>query len=1535
MKAGPKFWGSRAWTRLAVGILALWTAAWGQAQPAPAPAPSPRGTFQPVDLSKFCTTSFANLPVGDVWESVPTGKQVLDGMLFQIDGRLEVTGMTAAREGDFAPTRLEGIPVGRKASRLVLLHGAIGSEDDGVPLAKLVLHYADGRTRDLRIAYGAHVRNCLGNRKETRTDLADRDSRVVWAFRNDNVRSDFQLRLFQTAWANPRPDEVIQSFDVVSFFSRATPVLVALTLAEDPVGPEPAADLRRTERKAHDWSDAAYRRQFVVQAFEASNGAPLTNALAYLTLQDDKSSFYFGAGQADASGRIALDYPPQQTVGCSLLVRAPNRMPVILTQSRTNRPGDFADEFQVKLQPGARIGGVVKTSEGKPVADAEILVAKVIRESSRRYLQIDYDTALTDAAGRWSSTAVPPEFEEFQFEVTHPLFRPVRYLQAGGTNASAGAVVPGLTRPAPPATIPVAPTESRVLREVLWEDPLRTFVDTALIPAAAVPAMRTGGLVRAAPLTNRPPADYPALINVDFGDGTNSSKVGRAATGRTTNDFWNLYSRDERPGKWRTSGTVTNLLYADRAWSGVSLTVSNAPGAWGNGAADPMYNGYLYPLDSGRITVKVENLPPGLYDLYVYGHEASSNRTCAYDLVVGTGSHGSKTNGVGPGWNSTNWQEGVQYVVFRDVQVFGPEDALSVVARPPHRSTLAVIAGLQVHFLSNDPGPRKTLPPIQELVQTETTELLTVERVEGEVRSETVTRRTVARPPRSATAPPPLSKQALLAGNAEMVLEPVLRVMGVVADAQGKPVPQAQVFFFDNPESRESRGSYKADDQGRFTFMVAEPTVGALAVLAKGYMPKYWVTALEGDASPLTIALRRGEPAKGRVRSPDGQPVTNAMVRVESWHNNPLLRWQTRTDSEGRFTWENAPEDPVRMYFTASNYNSTTYSTTLNRSSESLFTLSRPFVAIGRVVDAETKKPIDEFVVVQGYRYNQSFEAIRWLRYNVNRGRGGEFTLRLNDYGSATNWVLIEAKGYLPVLSAPFARGGAIQNYYEMKRGRGLQGVVQRAGGEPVPNCTVVLSEPGESPSMDRDAQLRYGSSRGDSVRTDSQGRFEFAPKLDARRLFAAHDAGYAEASPDEVRKTGKVTLVPWGRVTGSFRIGQNGWAGQPIVVQSAYNRYGGEEATPRLSLWLRATTDANGDFVIERVPPGDRRVSWEIRLREGNESVTAHSHGLPILLKPGDTASVTLGGPGRAVIGRIATMGADPASLDWRRDAHSLNLRVPFTMDIPGPDMSNAKTDEERQRAWADHRQRQREFWDSEQGKAIDRQFRTYTLQFQTNGAFRLDSVPPGTYDLSIYLNEREEYPGGGWSSRQIGSLSKEVIVPPASPGRPDEPLDLGAIQMAVRRTLRLGDLAPSFETKTLDGKTIKLENFRGTNVLLYFHATWAGGNRFDTDAIKSLLGTYGTNGTLVVLGLSVDHTQKDLEDFAKTNQVKWTQCYLGRWADTQVPALFGVEGVPNALFIDAEGKVRYRNLRGSSIRTMVQSALGSRTRAAVRLQE
>src|SRR5438034_11255763 len=80
------------------------------------------------------------------------------------------------------------------------------------------------------------------------------------------------------------------------------------------------------------------------------------------------------------------------------------------------------------------------------------------------------------------------------------------------------------------------------------------------------------------------------------------------STGQSATDFWNLYSRDDGSGGYRTFGEVSNLKRADGTVSAVGLTVANAPGAWHNGAADPMYDVYLYPFGGGNITATVREL---------------------------------------------------------------------------------------------------------------------------------------------------------------------------------------------------------------------------------------------------------------------------------------------------------------------------------------------------------------------------------------------------------------------------------------------------------------------------------------------------------------------------------------------------------------------------------------------------------------------------------------------------------------------------------------------------------------------------------------------------------------------------------------------------------------------------------------------------------------------------------------------------------------------------------------------------------------
>src|SRR5437879_8706105 len=90
------------------------------------------------------------------------------------------------------------------------------------------------------------------------------------------------------------------------------------------------------------------------------------------------------------------------------------------------------------------------------------------------------------------------------------------------------------------------------------------------------------------------PLSAQTLLNVDFGVGSRSLKSGFAATGQSTNDFWNLYRHYDPkfvPGADLVSeGMLKESKLADGMETKVSVAVNNAPGVWGNSSGDAMYD---------------------------------------------------------------------------------------------------------------------------------------------------------------------------------------------------------------------------------------------------------------------------------------------------------------------------------------------------------------------------------------------------------------------------------------------------------------------------------------------------------------------------------------------------------------------------------------------------------------------------------------------------------------------------------------------------------------------------------------------------------------------------------------------------------------------------------------------------------------------------------------------------------------------------------------------------------------------------------
>src|SRR6185503_16101278 len=116
----------------------------------------------------------------------------------------------------------------------------------------------------------------------------------------------------------------------------------------------------------------------------------------------------------------------------------------------------------------------------------------------------------------------------------------------------------------------------------------------------------------------------------------------------------------------------------------------------------------------------------------------------------------------------------------------------------------------------------------------------------------------------------------------------------------------------------------------------------------------------------------------------------------------------------------------------------------------------------------------------------------------------------------------------------------------------------------------------------------------------DLQGRFKFPPKVEVQTIMAAHEKGFAQLQSDQWPADGKITLQPWGRVKGVLKVGKKVESGQMISMQTMYHRY--DNGRTRLSLYLKAAPDAQGNFQFDKVPPGDRMayLQYEFRTSRG-----------------------------------------------------------------------------------------------------------------------------------------------------------------------------------------------------------------------------------------------------------------------------------------------------------------------------------------------
>jgi peroxiredoxin len=221
----------------------------------------------------------------------------------------------------------------------------------------------------------------------------------------------------------------------------------------------------------------------------------------------------------------------------------------------------------------------------------------------------------------------------------------------------------------------------------------------------------------------------------------------------------------------------------------------------------------------------------------------------------------------------------------------------------------------------------------------------------------------------------------------------------------------------------------------------------------------------------------------------------------------------------------------------------------------------------------------------------------------------------------------------------------------------------------------------------------------------------------------------------------------------------------------------------------------------------------------------------------------------------------------------------------------------------------------------------RFYPFAVKADGTFRTENIPAGTYTLEVALYSAPQIGEHGWGE-PIGNIVREFTIPEMIGGRGESPLNLGTMTLTIKKLARVGKAASDFEAQTLDGKTIRLSDYRGKYVLLDFWGTWCGPCVGELPNLKAVYKKFGTDKRFVMISLSLDDSRDELRSFIRKNGMRWHQGYLGEWSKSPVPVNYGVESIPAIFLIGPDGNVIQKDLRGPAIEAAVKKALKKTTR-------
>ena len=190
---------------------------------------------------------------------------------------------------------------------------------------------------------------------------------------------------------------------------------------------------------------------------------------------------------------------------------------------------------------------------------------------------------------------------------------------------------------------------------------------------------------------------------------------------------------------------------------------------------------------------------------------------------------------------------------------------------------------------------------------------------------------------------------------------------------------------------------------------------------------------------------------------------------------------------------------------------------------------------------------------------------------------------------------------------------------------------------------------------------------------------------------------------------------------------------------------------------------------------------------------------------------------------------------------------------------------------------------------------------------------------DILKFANDNKNSLAGFYAITALDQNKYEQQLVAYADAIKDNFKDNPAVQRFVRsmdeiKPVSVGHKAPDFATTGIDGKSVKLSDYKGKYVLIDFWASWCAPCRQENPNVVKQYSIYKSKG-LNILGISLDVDKPKWEQAVNQDKLTWNHASDLKNFEGPTERLYHINAIPSNFMIDPDGNIVAKNITGSDL--------------------